>query len=62
MTQIKITNNTTASDLEKFCGKHLLQFTGVTKVKTKEGNIPIEFGDTIKLNEDGTFSVEKNAD
>lgn len=59
METLTITRDTRAYHLEEFCGKSLIQFTGSTKVKTKEGDILIEFGDTIIKNEDGSFSVIK---
>lgn len=60
METLTISRDTRAYHLEDFCGKSLIQFTGATKVKTNEGDIQIEFGDTIIKNDDGTFSVNKN--
>jgi hypothetical protein len=62
MQTLIVSDQTRAHHLENFCGESLRQWTGVTKVKTNEGEILIEMGDAIIKNDDGTFSVSKNTD
>lgn len=59
MESLTVTHQTRAERLENFCGDSLLQWTGLTKVKTEIGEIKIEVGDTIIKKDDGTFEVQK---
>jgi hypothetical protein len=59
ITKLMVDNSCNISALERFCGEEnvITMPAGPTKIRTKEGNIKIDYGYVIIKHPDGTLTI-----